>query len=196
MGTRHLTAVKSNGEFKIAQYGQWDGYPEGQGDTIIEFLTSDISLESFKEKLENLEWITEEEHKQRWVEMGADPDSDLVSMDISSKFREKYPELHRDIGAEILQRVYDKDGELKLKNDVNFASDSLFCEWAYLIDMDSMKLIVSRGFQKVEHEANVFGVEMSEDNGYYPVKAIVKFDLTKPNLRKRWNQWLKEYNEE
>ena len=31
MGTRNLTAVYLDGQYKVAQYGQWDGYPEGQG---------------------------------------------------------------------------------------------------------------------------------------------------------------------
>lgn len=40
MGTRHLTAVFVDGEYKVAQYGQWDGYPEGQGLTCLEFARS------------------------------------------------------------------------------------------------------------------------------------------------------------
>lgn len=31
MGTRNLTAVYLDGEYKIAQYGQWDGYPKDKG---------------------------------------------------------------------------------------------------------------------------------------------------------------------
>ena len=27
MGTRNLTCVFKDGEYKVAQYGQWDGYP-------------------------------------------------------------------------------------------------------------------------------------------------------------------------
>ena len=37
MTTRSLTAVKINGEYKIAQYGYYDGYPSGQGVTILKF---------------------------------------------------------------------------------------------------------------------------------------------------------------
>ena len=38
MGTRNLTVVFMDGEYKVAQYGQWDGYPEGQGITCFNFL--------------------------------------------------------------------------------------------------------------------------------------------------------------
>jgi hypothetical protein len=38
MGTRNLTRVICDGKTKVAQYGQWDGYPEGQGKTVLNFL--------------------------------------------------------------------------------------------------------------------------------------------------------------
>jgi len=38
MGTRGLTSVIYKNETKIAQYGQWDHYPAGQGATVLKFL--------------------------------------------------------------------------------------------------------------------------------------------------------------
>ena len=38
MGTRSLVIAIKNKEVKLAQYGQLDGYPEGQGVGLIEAL--------------------------------------------------------------------------------------------------------------------------------------------------------------
>ena len=40
MGTRKMILVWYKGEWRIAQYGLWDGYPEGQGIRIDKFLNN------------------------------------------------------------------------------------------------------------------------------------------------------------
>ena len=50
MGTRNLTMVYLNGEYKVAQYGQWDGYPEATGCLILKFLTG-VKLDYFKKAI-------------------------------------------------------------------------------------------------------------------------------------------------
>ena len=61
MGTRNLTGVYLDGQYKVAQYGQWDGYPEGQGITVLTFLRDKMDLELFKEALRNSSYIPSEE---------------------------------------------------------------------------------------------------------------------------------------
>lgn len=45
MGTRNVTIIKLNGEEKVRQYGQWDGYPTSALANIVEFLKEDGTIE-------------------------------------------------------------------------------------------------------------------------------------------------------
>ena len=89
MGTRNLTAVFIGGQYKVAQYGQWDGYPEGNGKKILEFLKSltKKDFKIFKAKCQATQWISEDESKKQWLECGADPKNDWVTMDVSDKHK-------------------------------------------------------------------------------------------------------------
>ena len=52
MGTRNLTLViNQEGEKKVAQYGQWDGYPSGVGAGVLRFLKNKEVFEKFKDNL-------------------------------------------------------------------------------------------------------------------------------------------------
>lgn len=150
MGTRHLVVVKLNNKVKIAQYGQWDGYLTGQGHTIAEFLQSNnFNLKNFKKKVAALSWISDKENKSRWVECGADPDSDMVNMQVADKFKAKYPELSRDTGAEILNLV--ANGAItKLQNSYSFKKDGLFCEFCYVLNLDKKTVSIYTGGRKAK----------------------------------------------
>jgi hypothetical protein len=145
MGTRNLTIVQSNGEYKVGQYCQWDGYPAGQGVTILEALCK-MDILAFKKNVDNLKQLTADEVQAYWKKCGAD-DSGWVSWDVANKFNEKYPHLHRDFGGKIIEAI--ASGEVKeVYSDVSFAGDGLFCEWAYVIDLDKNTFEVYTGFSK------------------------------------------------
>ena len=180
MGTRSLICVVKDGEYRVAQYCHWDGYPEGQGIGVLAFLKS-ANLEKFKEKLDKVSWITHDELEKQWVETGAEPDAKLVSSEVAEKFKNLYPENSRDTGAKILQIIYEAEKPLKLVNSLDFAANSLFCEWAYVVDLDNNKLEVYEGFNEeplVKGERFYFLQEsLEEDSGYYPVKLVASFDI-------------------
>lgn len=151
MGTRNLTVVVVDGIHRVAQYGQWDGYPDGQGVTVTAFLHDVLTnnrLGEFEDKVRTTTWLTNEDLKARWVAAGADPASDFVSLDISEKFAGMYPENSRDIGAAVLQLVLDRDTPVGLRDDILFGLDSLFCEFAYVIDLDAKTIEFYKGFNK------------------------------------------------
>lgn len=153
MGTRHLTAVVMNKKVVVAQYGQWDGYPSGQGSTVTDFIKDRLmkkfakgtGLDKFKKALKECRFLSTEEIKKSWTDSGASPDSDMVTMDIADRHKASYPGLSRDTGAEVLGLIY--AGEVTgLMNSWDFGADSLFCEYAYVLDLDNKVLEVYKGF--------------------------------------------------
>jgi hypothetical protein len=141
VGTRNLTAVYVDGQFKIAQYGQWDGYPSGQGKTILDFLRSLETLpqiSEFIEKVRAAHFLTVDQLDEIWTKAGAGADG-FISCDLSDKLAKKMPEIHRDTGGKILQLVYERPAGIGLQNDITFAGDPGYfgCEWAYVVDLDA-----------------------------------------------------------
>lgn len=175
MGTRSLTCVVKDGEYKVAQYCQLDGYPSWQGVTVLDFLKNKMDRDRFESALKQTKWITDEEHTKLWAEVGADG-SGFVPMDIGNKFKALHPQLDRDMGADVLEFVQESDSPVTLQDSVDFAKDGLFCEWAYVIDLDKNVLEVYSGFKDNAPEGNRFGTDVGE-NGYAPVSMVKAYDL-------------------
>lgn len=185
MGTRNLTMVISNGETKVAQYGQWDGYPEGQGVTALNFLTN-TDLNKFKEKLNSVKFINGSKEKEinKWLKsIGCE--NGWMNMEQAKLYHEKYPLLTRDNGAGILNLIMESEEEINWVNDNReFAADSLFCEWAYVIDLDKNTFEVYEGFNQEPLTINDRFYHLTaesekehRDSQYYPIKLSKSFDL-------------------
>jgi len=177
MGTRNLTCVVVDGEYKVSQYCQWDGYPKGQGSTILDFL-SKVNIDALREKVKDLHGYTDEEIEK--IFDGYGNGSAWLTLEESDRLKQEHPELHRDTGAMILEMIMLDDYIEGVHNNLEFARDSLFCEWAYVIDLDKNTFEVYRGFNKEPlRDSERFSSMGSSDNGYYPVKHFVTFDLDK-----------------
>ena len=184
MGTRHLIAVVKDNEYKVAQYGQWDGYIEGAGRGILEFLKTDFNKILFEKQLLKTSYANDEEIKDMWIGVGADPNSDMVNMNVSDKFKQLYPENSRDTGVDILRIIQNTSKPLKIENNINFAKDSLFCGYGYVVDLDNNIFEVYMGFNKIPlAKEERFYSDKPDDSGYYPIKLLAKFDFSNlPNI--------------
>ena len=195
MGTRNLTMVVKDGEFRVAQYGQWDGYPSGQGQTIVKFLLNKYQPAKFREQVDAIKYLTVEQVQERWTAHGAD-DSGLVSMEVADSFKRKNEHLTRDMGAEILEYIQETPNP-EVRMQLDFAADSLFCEYAYLLDLDNDTLEVYRGFNHsplTEEDRFFFLQEQAEasnmegDNpkrgsdAYMPIVLIKKYPINELTL--------------
>ena len=112
MGTRHMqTVIDKEGNLKIQQYGQWDGYPSGQGIDILNYLRRG-DLEKYQKNLSKLKILTEKQLKK-----------------ISKRpWLVNYPHLNRNCGAKLHKMV--EDGEVKSV----YHFDDSDCEGFYTID--------------------------------------------------------------
>jgi hypothetical protein len=139
MGTRGLTKViDSNGVTKVAQYGQWDHYPAGQGVTILNFLNRDYySVEELELALDKCFFIDEAEREKIYADYNRTyPDSTHMK-----KFSSMLPSLSRDTCGDILNVVRWSAGPVPLVDESPFENDSLFCEGVYEVNFQTRQFI-------------------------------------------------------
>ena len=146
MGTRGAIGFRINGQDKI-MYNHFDSYPDGLGEDMVKYAKSIVkSVASVRKKVTNL----------RGVDEGSKPDAetiakaqalDVVDLTVSNRSLDDWYCVLRGIQGDL-----DKTLEVGVYVDSSdFLSDSLFCEYAYIINFDEGKIPVIefyRGFNK------------------------------------------------
>ncbi|KAK3327389.1 hypothetical protein B0T19DRAFT_421601 [Cercophora scortea] len=186
MGTRHLICIFWRGKWVLAQYGQFDGYPEYQGVRIFRFLSVARNIERLKAGLENHVYEpSEEELDAIYAEIDAWNESNQTQAFVPGHEGTDalYPSLSRKTSAKILGIIAraapgeaggdssglgdedddDDDNDINhgpesstgapaggkkkipLRLELDFANNGLYCEWVYVIDLDSEVLEVFGG---------------------------------------------------
>jgi hypothetical protein len=154
MGTRGLTVVINKvGEKKVAQYGQWDHYPTGQGKTVVDFLNKlkeNPELEKrFHENLERTRFSTTEDNKKmdEFMESIGSKDG-WMTVEQADQFKKTYPFLSRDHGAGILNAILDAgdDADIMLQDASDFENGGIFsCEGVYRVNFENKTLEIQWG---------------------------------------------------
>jgi hypothetical protein len=158
MGTRHLILVYYKGKYYIAQYGQWDGYPDGQGVVVLTFARDPSNLAKLQAAFDNdmvytpteaqLDEMEEESRKKqderrkylRELRLAGDMEKYDEESDRGEVL--PYATLNRDTGAKTLHLVAEAKEPVPIVCDVKFITDTLFCQWAYVVDLDMRVLEV------------------------------------------------------
>jgi hypothetical protein len=146
MGTRNLTVVKDlQGTTKVAQYGQWDGYPQYSGIKALEFLRDKVNRDNLLVELQLVEFVGDEEADTLYKQ--------FESTDWENKdFLNAYPGLHRDTGVGILEVVANSMGPVKTVDNSEFQNDTLFCEGIYEVDFSTNKFTTIYADNKVSYD--------------------------------------------
>lgn len=146
----------------FGQYGHWDGYPGDNGVDVLKFLKREMREGFFRQAVKRIVF----------------PDPKTIE--------------DSELGAGILQFIANSEEPIECINDINFAADSLFCEWAYMVDLVERKLRCFKGFNKsplTEADFFHFLTEKSakpyRTDRYYPIREIASFsfdDLPEPDV--------------
>ena len=140
MGTRHITKVIYEGKTVVSQYGQWDGYPSGQGLTCYFFLQDNNNIENLRKNIKNIFYPVQEQLDDYAIPFL--DENGIMDWESGKAFTEKYPSLTRDTGAEILRVIADSgDGLVPIVKDEEFENDALMCEGIYEINLDTNRFI-------------------------------------------------------
>lgn len=142
MGTRGAYGVIINEQEKIG-YGQYDSYPEGSGIENLQWLRIIVSRE---------DWLADVRKKAEACQLVHDdtpptPEQIKKMSDTHDPFVSGGNDwyaltrlTHGHLG-QMLECGYIYDSS-------TFPLDSLFCEWAYIVDFDKERFEVYKGFQK------------------------------------------------
>lgn len=193
MGTRGALGFVLAGNEKIT-YNQYDSYPDGLGEDVLSWLRAALGLPVdvrdilAAEEVGTPEKVNPESEARlrRQVERLAKvPDREPTGSD-----REQLAEFtDRDVSTgedwyALLRRTQGEPERLLragLYEDASeFPLDSLFCEWAYVVDLDTRQFEVYRGFQVapptagrwVGKQAATPAQDWQSGGVYYPVALI------------------------
>lgn len=167
MGTRGLYGFRKNGEDKTT-YCHYDSYPDGLGRSMIEFIQEyGLDLNDIYKRI----ILVDEDSKP--TERQIKECKNLADLSVSEKSLEDWYCLLRN--AQGNPKMYGQGLRYMIDNK-NFILDSLFCEYAYIINLDTKKLEIYKGFQHVPDESNIYGCEANSE-GYYPCKLAYVIDL-------------------
>jgi len=169
MGTRSSIGIHIDGKDKLT-YNQYDGYPTGMG---VKVYTQVVGL------LNEIGWdgITKLAKKMKLVQSDAN---------YSPAQKKKYGKYWEQVstGKDMYSLLRGLQGELAemLKVGImtehnTFIHDSLFCEWAYILNVDEKTFEIYAGFQQVKHKSGRYK-DIPQDRGYYACKLIHTIDLS------------------
>lgn len=170
MGTRGCYGFRKNGVDKLT-YNHWDSYPDYLGEAMVKFC-KETTIQEMNDIFDRIILVYEgsKPTKAQIVEC-----IEYYNGDVSTHKVEDWYCLLRD--AQGNPNVY-KHGLKYMIDSGDFIKDSLFCEYAYIVNLDTNCLEFWLGFQKEPCENNRYGTETRDNmNKYYPCKMVSYYPL-------------------
>lgn len=168
MGTRGLYGFHKNGIDKLT-YNHLDSYPDWLGKKIVEFCKC-AGRDGMNSLFDHIELVSEDaKPTPKQIEYCMEHDLGVDGGDWGWT-------LCPNQGCpENWLPFIDSGLKIYMIDSLPFIKDSLFCEYAYIVNLDTDQLEFYCGFQHKPDETNRYGCE--EDQGYYPCRMVACFSL-------------------
>lgn len=175
MSTRGLYGIRKNGKDKLT-YNHSDSYPDWLGAEIVEFIKSHSKDEL--NKFFDLIKLVDEELPPKAEEITECVKKGYVDLDVSTQSVADWYCLTRNLQGnfKLYSSLIADNKTIYMIDSHDFINDSLFCEYAYIINLDDDTLEFYVGFQKKPDKDNRYGVR-PDKQGYYPCKMIKAYPL-------------------
>lgn len=167
MGTRGLYGFRFNGVEKFT-YNHYDSYPDGLGAEVANFCQS-TSVEKMKDIFSRIQMVN---NGDKPTPEQVEACKSFTNLNVSTGSTDDWYCLLRELQGELC-KLNDIPGTIYMIDNHDFIKDSLFCEYAYIIDLDAETLEFWVGFQRQPWEDNPYGTD--SDDGYYPCKRYATF---------------------
>lgn len=190
MGTRGIYGLRKNKKDKIT-YNHYDSYPSWLGENIFDFIKRH-SIEEMNNLYDRLILVDENKNIITLTAEEQEKLDKLIEYDDEGKIKEK--DMYWLLRT--FQGNLDKYDEFKnvdfMCDGHDFIKNSLFCEYGYIINLDTNKLEVFEGFQTKPQKTNRYGYVC--DNGYYPCKIVKRINIKDiQNCDKTLEEYLGKY---
>jgi len=141
MGTRNLTKViDKDGTLRVAQYGQWDGYPDGQGKSMLAFISEYGMLETIEKSLAKCRWIDQKQIDTLYFRYENLTDFEELRNGMNG-LSIAFPSISRDTATDILKVIVYSNEYVELSDESSFENDGLFCEGVYTLNYQTREFI-------------------------------------------------------
>lgn len=187
MGTRGLYGFRKNEQDKTS-YNHFDSYPEGLGADVLKFIQNH-SVAEMNEFYDRIIMVNEDatptdEQKENCRKNG------FVNLNVSNQSENDWYCLLRNVQGYLVD-LYKCEFPYMIDNS-DFIKDSLFCEYAYIINLDTNVLEFYKGWQHVPQDGNRYG-EVPDENGYYPCRLESEIPIEQIQSTKDVNEIISKF---
>ena len=179
MSTMGLYGFRKNGQDKTT-YNHGDSYPDWLGKEIVNFCHNN-SVATIRKICDNIEMINKNIPPTK-EQIKLCVDAGFYDSSVGSQSKEDWYCLLRGLQGnleELKKNALDK-GKVFMLDNHDFIKDSMLCEYAYIINLDTEKLEFWIGFQQSPQKSNRYG-ETPDAYGCYPCRLAAEFPLQKIN---------------